>query len=161
MNRYSLASLPLEIRRWLKSAQMNEVDQRPMGRLQRQSRSVRYLLEAAHLLLAPSGTDRASVGSRTGLSVRGPRAVRRQREARPVVRQGQDGRRPSSVPMDRRAEGAGGTTTEIRRDGRRKRHASVLVGLVWFGSSLQTKPNQNRLQADPIAPLATDYLMRR
>ncbi|KAK0926478.1 hypothetical protein LTR29_017851 [Friedmanniomyces endolithicus] len=39
-----LASLPLELRRWLKSAQMNEVDQRPMGRLQSQDSQDRYAI---------------------------------------------------------------------------------------------------------------------
>ncbi len=37
-----LTCLPLELRRWLKSAQMNEVDQRPMGRLQNQDSQDRY-----------------------------------------------------------------------------------------------------------------------
>lgn len=37
-----LASLPQEIRRWLKSAKMEEVDQRPMGRLQNQNSQDRY-----------------------------------------------------------------------------------------------------------------------
>ena len=37
-----LRSLPLELRRWLKSVQMNEVDQRPMGRLQNQDSQDRY-----------------------------------------------------------------------------------------------------------------------
>jgi hypothetical protein len=37
-----LASLPQEIRRWLKSAKMNEVDQRPMGRLQNRNSQDRY-----------------------------------------------------------------------------------------------------------------------
>jgi superfamily II DNA helicase RecQ len=37
-----LASLPQEIRRWLKSAKMEEVDQRPMGRLQNQTSQDRY-----------------------------------------------------------------------------------------------------------------------
>lgn len=38
-----LASLPQEIRRWLKSAKMEEVDQRPMGRLQNQDSQDRYV----------------------------------------------------------------------------------------------------------------------
>jgi hypothetical protein len=38
----ALASLPQEIRRWLKSAKMEEVDQRPMGRLQNQTSQDRY-----------------------------------------------------------------------------------------------------------------------
>ena len=37
-----LASLPQEIRRWLKSAKMEEVDPRPMGRLQNQDSQDRY-----------------------------------------------------------------------------------------------------------------------
>jgi hypothetical protein len=37
-----LASLPREIRRWLKSAKMEEVDQHPMGRLQNQNSQDRY-----------------------------------------------------------------------------------------------------------------------
>jgi len=37
-----LASLPQEIRRWLKSVKMEEVDQRPMGRLQNQDSQDRY-----------------------------------------------------------------------------------------------------------------------
>jgi len=37
-----LASLPQEIRRWLKSAKIEEVDQRPMGRLQNQTSQDRY-----------------------------------------------------------------------------------------------------------------------
>jgi hypothetical protein len=37
-----LASLPQEIRRWLKSAKMEEVDQRPIGRLQNQNSQDRY-----------------------------------------------------------------------------------------------------------------------
>jgi superfamily II DNA helicase RecQ len=39
-----LRSLPLELRRWLKSVQMNEVDQRPMGRLQNQDSQDRYAI---------------------------------------------------------------------------------------------------------------------
>jgi hypothetical protein len=37
-----LSSLPQEIRRWLKSVKMEEVDQRPMGRLQNQDSQDRY-----------------------------------------------------------------------------------------------------------------------
>ena len=37
-----LSSLPLELRRWLKSVKMEEVDQRPMGRLQNMNSQDRY-----------------------------------------------------------------------------------------------------------------------
>ena len=39
-----LASLPLELRRWLKSVKMKEVDQHPMGRLQNTSSQDRYAM---------------------------------------------------------------------------------------------------------------------